>query len=148
VSICLSVRGLNKLAQLEAFSAKPYQDTGGVWTIGYGHVITRLQAITFASGISIDTGQNWLRLDSLKALSVISQKLPHIILQHQIDALCFLVFNIGVQAFENSTIYERLFNCACDLSPWLWYEFDDHHNPVLLRRREIEVKLFVYGIYD
>lgn len=89
---------------LEARKNFAYQDSGGVWTVGIGH--TRgVGPNTQADDRQIDV---WLREDlmvvdaALKALVTID--LP----QRVLDALGIFVFNIGVPAFQQSTLLRKL----------------------------------------
>jgi lysozyme len=83
-------QALAELMKDEGCELKSYQDTGGVWTIGYGHtknvtsgmVITQYQALDFLNSDMTDCA-NWvnnLHLD---------------INQNQFTALCDLAYNCG-----------------------------------------------------
>lgn len=95
----LSAEGLALIKQNEGLRLKAYQDTGGVWTIGYGHtkgvrandVITEADADTF------------LRMDVQYAVDVVnSHALP--CTQGQFDALVDFVFNVGPSQFLKSSL--------------------------------------------
>lgn len=82
-----------------------YQDAVGIWTIGVGH-----------TGREVVEGLRWTA-EEIDA--VLAQDLGHCeeaiaehcfaeLTQNQFDALVSLIFNIGVQAFRNSTLLVML----------------------------------------
>lgn len=93
----------------EGFRSTPYNDGGGVMTIGYGHVIKRHEK--FPKPVSREQGDLLMRNDLAPVeiyLSAIDANLPAPLTQNQFDALCSLVFNIGIGAFEKSTLLKKL----------------------------------------
>lgn len=101
---------IDYLERREEFSAVPYLDDADIWTIGYGHVIRpheikTLTLVTEEEGEQLmlaDVAPMALYLDSIQA----NFKTP--LSQHQFDAIVSLIFNIGLRAFETSTILKRL----------------------------------------
>ena len=100
-----SDKGLNLTEREEALRLVAYQDQGGVWTIGYGHtgpevhaglVITRQQAIT------------WLQNDVQKAVNAVNASVRVSVTQQEFDSLVDFTFNVGVHAFETSTLLKLL----------------------------------------
>lgn len=145
----ISDAGTKFICDFEMFAMKPYKDSGGLWTIGYGSRITDKQVQQFKDGITQDQAQAMYK-DYMQGLTVLLRKCPLAGLQQwQYDAIYSLSYNIGFNEFMNSTIYKRLMVRATDLSPWKWYIRDQHQNvdQGLVRRRELELKLFIYGIY-
>ncbi len=91
-----SSTGINFIKQFEGYKSVAYQDSVGVWTIGYGHTrnvvkgqtITELQAVEFLkSDVSIVEN----------ALNKWGFKLN----QHQFDALVSLFYNVGTGMISN-----------------------------------------------
>ena len=100
-----SDKGLNLTEREESLRLTAYQDSGGIWTIGYGHtgpevhaglVITRQQAIT------------WLQNDVQKAVNAVNASVRVSVTQQEFDSLVDFTFNVGVHAFETSTLLKKL----------------------------------------
>lgn len=101
---------IDYLERREEFSATPYLDVAGIWTIGYGHVIRphekkSLTLVTEEQAEQLmlaDAAPMALYLDSIQT------NFKTRLNQHQFDGVVSLIFNIGLRAFENSTILKRL----------------------------------------
>ena len=149
-STALSADGISFVCGFEGFSAKPYQDSGGVWTIGFGTAISAAQAEQYKDGITEQMATQMMtgQLQGF-ALGLIKLELSTL-MQNQFDACCSLAYNIGLTAFSNSTILKRIIARSTDLSPW-GYWIKDAKGQVqegLVRRRQAELKLFIYGLYQ
>lgn len=101
---------IDYLERREEFSPVPYLDEAGKWTIGYGHVIRphekkSLTLVTEEQAEQLmlaDVAPFALYLDSIQS----NFKIP--LNQFQFDGLISLMFNIGLRAFEMSTVLKRL----------------------------------------
>lgn len=131
---------------------KAYQDTGDKWTIGIG-------TIRYMGDAKVQQGDT---LESVRqAYQLLEYDLKHTVLnvdalttdfidQHQLDALCSFVYNIGVDAYRKSTI-RRLINANPSdykniVQQFLRWKYDEGiEEPGLLRRRKCEAYLYVYG---
>lgn len=94
------------LKRREKFRAKPYRDSEGNWTIGYGHVIRPHEKKTLTS-LTEDQADALLLADVSPLESYLNGVMANFkapLNQHQFDALVSLIFNIGLKAFENSTL--------------------------------------------
>lgn len=119
-----------------------YQDSKGVWTIGWGHTGPEVH-----EGLVIDEedAASFLIVDVTRAVLTVNTFVDVVLTQNEFDALVDFVFNVGRQAFIDSTML-RLLN-AGDLQGAA-DEFDkwDHCGGQvlagLLRRREAEAALF------
>jgi lysozyme len=81
---------------------RAYQDTGGVWTIGYGHT----GGVREGQVISQDQADILLKHDMKYAISFVNaHALP--CTQGQFDALVDFVFNVGPSLFLQSTLLRR-----------------------------------------
>lgn len=102
-----------KIAGFEGFSAKPYQDSAGIWTIGHGTIrypdgravtmndgeITENEALAFLEHDLNDTAINlWKFIKEQPTLN-------------QWSALLSLAYNVGWPAISKSTLL-RLFNAG------------------------------------
>jgi lysozyme len=78
---------------------RSYRDTGGVWTIGYGHT----NGVRPNQLISYETAESLLKADMKYAVDIVNQHaLP--CTQNQFDALVDFVFNVGPSQFLHSTL--------------------------------------------
>jgi lysozyme len=136
----------------DSFHALPYLDGGGVPTIGYGTVINAADAAgKYSKGIS--------REDALALFQahvdnecIALNRFPAfcLLMQHQKDAVISLAYNIGINAFIGSTIFQRIKGGMTDLQPWLLFVRDAKGvtEPGLVTRRIKELRLFIYGAYS
>ena len=100
-----SDKGLNLTEREESLRLTAYYDSGGVITNGFGHtgpdvfpgqVITRQQAIT------------WLQNDVQKAVNAVNASVRVSVTQQEFDSLVDFTYNVGVHAFETSTLLKKL----------------------------------------
>lgn len=131
------------LERLEGFRSKPYQDTGGVWTIGFGHAIKKGEHFT---EITREEALALLNEDTVFAQNAVNNHVTVPLEQHQFDALVSFVYNVGERAFKGSNLLKCL-NKGCkeqvptELRRW---RFDNGHPvPGLSRRREAEIDTFM-----
>jgi len=99
----ISQAGIDLIKQFEGFSAKPYLCPAGKLTIGYGHVIVSGESFSKA-GIAISYAENLLKQDVGRVGNAVSGMALVALSQNQFDALCSLAYNIGIKAFEKSTL--------------------------------------------
>lgn len=141
-SVELSPRGLDLIRQFEGYRSEPYDDGGGVMTIGYGHTGEGV-----AEG-SVDEARalELLAMDTAIAQAAVNEAVQVPLTQNQFDALTSFVFNVGPEAFRRSTLL-RLLNAgqteaaAREFSRWV----HDNGRRVegLARRRGREAELFL-----
>lgn len=143
----ISQKGVDFIKSHEALRLKAYQDSKGVWTIGWGHtknvhpgdVITREQAEQF-----IRDDFAWVER-TLNADLVAGRDKP-LVTQNEFDALCSLVFNIGSQAYLESTVRRKIkqgdkMGAAHAFGMWV---YSDHKFVQgLANRRADETRLFL-----
>lgn len=99
-----SEQGIYDMLQYESFRAEAYQDSGGIWTIGYGHtknvkpgdVVTKEQAIEL------------FKQDLQVAENSVNKNVKVPISQNMFDTLVDFAFNVGTGAFESSTLLKKL----------------------------------------
>ncbi|ROZ86902.1 lysozyme [Pseudomonas neustonica] len=136
----ISPKGLELIKSHESLQLDAYLCPAKVWTIGYGHTgdVVRGQRIT-------EAGADKLLLNDLqrfeKAVNAVLVPLD----QDQYDALVSFAFNVGVGAFNSSTLL-RLLNhgdyAGAAGQFKRWNKGGGKVLPGLVRRREEERALF------
>lgn len=137
----LSAYGLSILKEHEGFRAHVYLDSAGYPTIGFGHKL--LPGEAFPNGVTPAQAEQLLFQDTEKAQRAVRDNVKVPLTQNQFDALVSLVYNIGVNAFKNSTLL-RLLNqgfYAAAAEQFLVWKFAGGQ-PILLGRRQKEKALF------
>jgi len=137
------------IALFEGFSSKPYLCPGSYLTIGYGH--------------KIEPGEGWTEISQEQADIILDQDIKAILdflkisLQErfnelnedQVAALISFVFNIGWEAFQESTVRKKILEGASDkeitneMARWVYS--NGKLLPGLARRRRAEIELFLLG---
>jgi lysozyme len=139
-----SEKGLSIIKSFEGLRLVAYRDGGGVWSIGYGHTDDVSEGDTCTEQEALD----FLKDDVNEAEICIATCVEATLTQAQFDALASLIYNIGCEAFKNSTML-RLINAGsmagAEQQFWRWNK--EGHNVIagLTRRREAEAKLFASG---
>jgi len=127
------------IKRFEGLYLKAYVCPAGVLTIGYGHT----RGVKPGDDINELQAEIYLRED----LEEVEKQLNHLSLpvnQNQFDALCSLVFNVGITRFMQSKMLKRIRALDRDAS----VEFDDWNKaggkvlPGLVARRGAEKELF------
>lgn len=101
----ISAAGLSMIEHHEGWSAKPYKDAAGYWTIGYGHKILPGESFTT---ISKATGRALLAKDAQKAEQAVKDYVKVSLSQGQFDALVSFTYNLGGGALRDSTLLKKL----------------------------------------
>jgi GH24 family phage-related lysozyme (muramidase) len=137
------------IANFEGLRLNAYQDSGGLWTIGYGTTINPVTGIPIKKGDTItkDTALTWLRMQTAATESQVKSKLKVKQNANQISALTSLAYNIGIGAFSRSTLL-RLINTdakANDIAAQFlrWNKVNGREVPGLTRRRQLEADLYL-----
>ena len=150
----LSKAGVDYIKKFEAYRAKPYQDSKGVWTIGYGNTywpngkrvapsdkpITEAEAAElkrFITNRDFVPSVNVMLRDEIKAGKVT---------QNMFDALVSLAYNIGTGALAGSTVIRKLKAGDIKAAADAFRLFNKSGGRVLqglINRREEERKIFL-----
>ncbi len=135
--------GLGLIRRFESFSPTVYLCPAGKRTLGYGHVIRDPNLLY--SRISREQAEALLVEDLAPIEIYLAAVLPGLN-QNQFDALASFCFNVGLGAFEKSTLFARLkagdFAGAASQFP-RWSHANGKVLLGLVRRREAERALFV-----
>jgi lysozyme len=100
----LSPVGTALIQSFESLALTAYQDQGGVWTLGYGHVIGVKPGDTCTQA----QADAWFQSDVAWACRVVNNDVDVAMTQGQFDALVSLCFNIGGGNFHGSTLLRKL----------------------------------------
>ena len=96
------------IAESEGFRDVAYQDSKGVWTIGYGHTgMVDGKPITKGIKISKEKAEELYSEDfinHIKPLEKIQTKLT----KNQKIALASLIYNVGAPGLETSNMYKKI----------------------------------------
>lgn len=152
----LSLPGAASLIEAEDWRRKAYPDSDKNLTIGVGHLLTRSELTAgkiLISGRSIRWGNGLTDVEVMHLLvqdvwsrEVAIHNLVSVPLaQNQFDALLMFVFNIGAEAFANSTLLRRLNEGKyTDVPTQLrrWIHTGGKVSKGLKTRREMEVALW------
>jgi lysozyme len=103
----ISERGLALIRESEGFSATVYLCPAGKPTIGYGHVVEDGEDFS-AGGIRVDQAETLLIQDVAVAERAVSRLVTVEVSQNEFDALVVFAYNIGIHAFEKSTLLRFL----------------------------------------
>jgi lysozyme len=140
---------INFLKGSEGIDLNAYQDTGGVWTIGYGETFNFDQNRPVQKGdkITIDTANRWLTNEANSTLDSVKQVVKVPLNNNQFAALSSFVYNIGLGAFKNSTMLKLINNktdkniIANQFDKWVYV--NGQISKGLKNRRDKEKKLFL-----
>jgi len=100
----ISEKGLSLVRQFEGLRTTAYKCSAGVWTIGYGHT----QQVKAGQVITKAQADELLHADLSKCDAAISRLVTVSLKQHERDALASFIFNVGVNAFQSSTMLRKI----------------------------------------
>jgi len=140
----ISTPGIELLTHFEGLKLEAYQDSVGVWTIGYGHTKGVHKGMT----ITQEQAESML-LEELKEYEGYVERYVEVELtQEQFDALTVWVYNLGPTNFRNSTLLKRLNESNYEDVPAQikrWNKAGGQELAGLTKRRASEAHLFATG---
>jgi lysozyme len=137
-----SDKGKSLIKNFEGLRLNAYQDSTGVWTIGYGHTGKDVYA-----GLTITKEHAEILLG--QDISIHESPVQNMgveLSQNQFDALVSFVFNVGVNAFRASTLYKKVLanpndaTIANEFRKWIYA--GNTKLPGLVSRREKEAEMY------
>jgi len=137
----ISQDGLKLIKKFEGCELKSYQDSVGVWTIGYGHT----KGVEEGQEISQDEAEEMLASELDEYEGYINDMVECDLEQHQFDALVAWVYNLGPTNLRSSTMLKRLNANDLEDVPNQIKRWDKAGGKVLaglVRRREAEALMF------
>jgi len=149
ILLTTNVSAASLIAKFEGLELKAYQDSAGIWTIGYGNTRNPYTGLPIKKGDTITRKEalDWLRITVAGAEADVKRLVKVPINTNQQLALASLVFNIGPGAFARSTLL-RLLNSGAEKAAVAaqflrWNKVKGKEVPGLTRRRKEESKLFL-----
>lgn len=137
------------IAKFEGLRLRAYQDTGNIWTIGYGTTINPETGLPIKKGdvITKEKALAWLRINTAALETQIKKLVKVPINANQLTALTSLAYNIGMGAFSRSTLL-RLLNNGTEKNLVAaqfirWNKVKGKEVPGLTNRRKLEAELFL-----
>ena len=137
----LSKTGIELLKHFEGCELKAYQDSVGVWTIGYGHT----KGIYEGLEITQSEAEKMLQDELPEYEGYITDKVVPMLQQHEFDALVCWVYNLGPTNLSSSTMLKKLNAGEFKEVPFQMKRWDKAGGQPLLgltRRRNAEALLF------
>ena len=133
------------LKAVEGYSERAYQDSGGVWTIGYGRTGGVQPTETTTKEAETRFLEEQVMQIELQLSKLIDFDVWFHLTDNNVSALVSLVYNIGIGAFKNSTLLKRLnakqITLACqEFGKWIYV--NKRINKGLVNRRMIESYVF------
>ncbi len=106
----INTQGLYLIQRFEGFSAAPYQDPVGVWTIGYGTTYTKQgRPITAKYGkITQAEATELLLMGVADAEQAVRRHITVPLTSNQFSALTSFTYNLGSGALQRSTLRMKL----------------------------------------
>lgn len=135
-----SQAGIDLIKQFEGLELKAYQDSVGVWTIGYGHT----EGVREGDEIDETTAEMYLRSDLKDAEQCIFNT-GAVLTQNQYDALVSFTFNLGCGNLRKSTLLRKILAGQYEDAALEFHKWNMAGGRVLdglVRRRAAEQKLW------
>lgn len=136
-----SETGLALISEFEGCRLEAYQDSVGIWTVGYGHIA----GVKEGDICTQEEADEWLRTDVGTAERCVNNSVRVTLSQGQFDALVSFVFNLGCAALRNSTLLRKLNDGDDDGAAQQFMHWNHAGGQVvagLTRRRQAEMELF------
>lgn len=142
-----SDKGITLIKQFEGCKLTAYQDSVGVWTIGYGwtHPVDG-KPIRAGMTIKQETAERLLKTGLVSYESDVSRLVKVGLTQGQFDALVSFTYNLGARSLSTSTLLRKLNagDYAGAADEFLrWNKAGGKVLNGLTRRREAERALFL-----
>ena len=137
----LGERGTEILKYFEGCKLTAYQDSVGVWTIGYGHTKGVYDGMT----ITQEEAEQMLLTELEEYEGYVEKYVTVPLTQNQFDALVVWVYNLGPTNFRNSTLLKELNSgnyTAAGKEITRWNKAGGKVLAGLVKRREAEAELF------
>lgn len=144
-------KGLDLIKSFEGLKLKPYLDSAGIPTIGYGTIMydNGKRVSMQDPPITEDQANQYLEYEVNEKTAAVNQFVTIAINQNQFDALVCFAYNVGVGALQKSTLLKLLNSgdYAGAADQFLrWNKAGGKEIPGLTRRRQAERALFLHPV--
>ena len=144
-----SDKGIEQIKSFEGFRSMPYQDVVGKWTVGYGHLMVPGDGLVQGSPITMGQATALLKQDVGTAEEAVNSCGAELT-QNEFDALVSFTYNLGVGAFQRSTLLkllkaDRKNEAAVEFPKWSMA--GGKEVPGILKRRHAEQECFLHATY-
>lgn len=136
--------GIALIKESEGLRLEAYQDTSGIWTIGWGHT----RGVHEHQHCTPEMAEALLESDLMGAEEAVGRLVKVPLTDNQFAALVCFVFNVGEGAFAKSTLLRKLNEGGYSLVPaclksWIF----DNGKVIsgLVKRRAAEATLWSMG---
>jgi len=137
----ISEAGLELIREHEGCRLESYQDSVGIWTLGFGHT----KGVKRGDICTAEQAEAWLAEDVKTAEQCIEANVTVPLTQGETDALGSFIFNLGCRAFKNSTLLRKLNEADYDGAAAEFKRWDHAGNVQLAgltARRKAEADMF------
>ena len=137
----ISEKGTSLIKHFEGCRLEAYQDSVGIWTIGYGTI----KGVKEGDKINQNEAEHLLQEEMPEYEGYINDMVEVPLEQNQFDALCSWVFNLGPNNLKSSTLLKVLNEGKYDEVPEQVVRWNKAGGEVLeglKKRREAESLLF------
>lgn len=135
----INKRGLDLLKSFERCKLQSYQDSGGIWTVGWGHTGPEV-----TEGMTYTQQQADAQLEKdLEHTYFLDHYLSEDVNDNQYSALICLGYNIGLGAIRTSTLLKKINSGDRPDKEWMsWNRVNGAVSDGLTRRRKAELELY------
>lgn len=148
----IGAAGLTLIKEFEKFEPRPYRDSKGIWTIGYGTIRINGLPVTSATPPITEARASELLADHLVGCeTTLTNTTFASLTQNQVDALLCFMYNVGESGWVRSSL-RRCINQHEPIFEDLFTRWNKIRDPKtgqvrelagLTRRRRAEYQLFV-----
>ena len=146
----ISDNGIDLVVQYEGLRLESYKCPAGVWTIGIGTTKIKGAPVRRGQKCTKEQAYEYFRDHLEEEVYPCLESLNVELNQNQFDALCSFIYNVGVGAFNSSTLKRFLQKgdyVATSMQFRLWCKAGGKVLKGLVKRRRSEASLFLkdYG---
>lgn len=133
--------GRRIIKEFEGCRLSAYRDTGGIWTIGFGHT----RGVQPGMRITQEEADAFFEQDLAAAEFTVRRQVTRLVNENQFSALVSFAYNVPFKEFRESTLLKRVNEghfgeAESEFARWV---YDDGKKLVgLVRRRMCEATLF------